>query len=422
LGDNGALHHALAREAATREILEVISQSRDSEQPVFDVIIDRAAALCAAETARLLILNEAGTHIRLSASCGSLHSFSVGHAFHLNEPGPASQAIKERRAVVIDDLAKDALYLQGDPVQVRIVEQEGVRSRVAVPLIRGDRAIGAITVNRHDVRPFNIDEVQLLCTFATQAVIAIENVRQFRALAARTEEVQALNASLESRVASQVDELERLGRLRRFLSPQVAEAVISSGNEKLLGSHRALIAILFADIRGFTAFCEAAEPEEAIEVLEAYHRAMGKLIQEHGAGVDHRAGDGIMVIFNDPLPCDHPAGKALTLALAMRARMAELCADWRKLGHRLGFGVGISLGYATVGMVGFEGRFEYTASGTAVNLASRLCDEAADGEILLSPRAYAAVEDRIESGAASEVTLKGFSSPVDIFRVARVKS
>jgi adenylate cyclase len=234
---------------------------------------------------------------------------------------------------------------------------------------------------------------------------------------AQTTELARWNGELESRVAAQVDELDRLGRLRRFLSPQVADAVVSSGDEALLGSHRALIATVFCDLRGFTRFCESAEPEEAIEVLQTYHEAMGMLIHEHDGTIDHRAGDGIMVIFNDPLPCDDPAGTALAMSLSMRARMGELGAGWRKLGHRLGFGVGISFGYATVGMVGFEGRYDYTANGSVVNLAARLCDEAGDGEILLSTRAYAAVEEHVEVGTSMELTLKGFHEPVEAFRV-----
>jgi DNA-binding response OmpR family regulator len=211
----------------------------------------------------------------------------------------------------------------------------------------------------------------------------------------QADELARWNDELESRVAAQVEELDRLGRLRRFLSPQVADAVVSSG------------------------FCESAEPEEAIEVLQAYHEAMGILIHEHDGTIDHRAGDGIMVIFNDPLSCDDPAGAALSMALSMRARMDELGAEWRKLGHRLGFGVGISLGYATVGMVGFEGRYDYTANGSVVNLAARLCDEAGDGEILLSTRAYAAVEDRVEVGVPMALTLKGFHEAVEAYRVTR---
>lgn len=238
----------------------------------------------------------------------------------------------------------------------------------------------------------------------------------------QAEALAGWNRELESRVAQQVGELERLARLRRFLSPQVADAVVSSGDDALLHSHRALIATVFCDLRGFTTFCESAEPEEAIEVLQAYHEAMGVLIHEHGGTIDHRAGDGIMIIFNDPLPCEDPAGDALRMALAMRERMARLGGDWRKLGHRLGFGVGVSLGYATVGMVGFEGRYDYTANGTAVNLAARLCDAAGDGEILLSRRAHTAVEEQIETDPPEELELKGFNGPVEVFRVSGPRS
>jgi class 3 adenylate cyclase len=249
--------------------------------------------------------------------------------------------------------------------------------------------------------------------FAAQAAIAIENVRQFAAL-------EALNAELGDRVQAQVDEIERMGRLKRFLPAAVADTVVSSGSEKMLSSHRALLGALFCDIRGFTAFCETAEPEETIEVLQTYHEEMGKLINSHGAGVDLRMGDGIMVLFNDPLPCDDPAGEAVRLAIAMRARMAELCLKWKRLGHRLGFGVGVSLGYANIGIVGFEGRFDYTASGTPINLASRLCDEAQDGEILLSPRAAIAVEDRFPVEPRGTFTLKGMREPVEVFRLTGI--
>ena len=162
---------------------------------------------------------------------------------------------------------------------------------------------------------------------------------------------------------------------------------------------------------------ETAEPEETIEVLQTYHQEMGKLINDHSAGVDHRMGDGIMVLFNDPVPCEDPAGDAVRLAIAMQERMAELAKQWKRLGHRLGFGVGISMGYATVGMVGYEGRYDYTASGTAINLAARLCDRAENGEILLSTRACIAVEDDFETEFAGEFDLKGMREPVEVFRL-----
>ena len=208
-----------------------------------------------------------------------------------------------------------------------------------------------------------------------------------------------------------------MGLLKRFLPAAVADTVVSQGSDNMLKSHQTLLGVLFCDIRGFTAFCEAAEPEETIEVLQTYHQELGKLINDHGAGVDHRMGDGIMVLFNDPLPCEDPAGDAVRLAIAMREKMVELCKSWKRLGHRLGFGVGVSLGYATVGMVGYEGRSDYTASGTAVNLAARLCDQAEDGEILLSPRASIAVEDDYQCELRGEMELKGIRDPVEVFRL-----
>lgn len=275
---------------------------------------------------------------------------------------------------------------------------------------------------RRIVSPFQEDEVTLVSSFAAQAVIAIENARLFRELKEKTEEVQAFNVSLEQRVEQQVGEIERMGRLKRFLPAAVADTVVSSGSEKMLSSHRALLGVLFCDIRGFTAFCETAEPEETIEVLQTYHQEMGRLIADHGAGVDHRMGDGIMVLFNDPLPCVDPAGDAVRLAIAMRARMEDLCVGWKRMGHRLGFGVGISLGYATVGMVGYEGRYDYTASGTAVNLAARLCDRAEDGEILLSPRARIAVEDDFQAETRGEMSLKGIREPLEVFKLSQSTS
>jgi class 3 adenylate cyclase len=280
-------------------------------------------------------------------------------------------------------------------------------------MFQNGEVIGAFGLAKFEVAPFDADDIALVETFAAQAAIAIENVRQFRAL-------EALNAELGKRVEEQVSEIERMGRLKRFLPAAVADTVVSSGSEKMLSSHRALLGVLFCDIRGFTAFCETAEPEETIEVLQTYHEEMGKLINEHRAGVDHRMGDGIMVLFNDPLPCDDPAGDAVRLALAMQARMAELSKSWKRMGHRLGFGVGISLGYATVGLVGYEGRSDYTASGTAVNVAARLCDHAEDGEMLLSARAAIAVEDDFHSVSLGDVALKGIREPVEIFRLAEV--
>jgi class 3 adenylate cyclase len=225
------------------------------------------------------------------------------------------------------------------------------------------------------------------------------------------------SATLETRIEEQVAQLDRLSRLRRFLSPQVADLIVEAGDDSILQSHRREIATLFCDLRGFTAFSETGEPEEVMEVLQRYHETMGRLIYEHDGAIDHRAGDGIMIIFNDPILCDEPALRAVRLALTMRLAMRPLTEEWRKLGHDLGFGVGVSLGYATLGMVGFEGRYDYTANGSAVNLAARLCDEARDGQILISGRAYATLDGAIEVEPLGSLDLKGFHRPIEAHSV-----
>ena len=410
------LQTRLEREAATREILQIISRSRDDEMPVFDVILENAARICRVPFAGLHLAAEDHTTVEMVAHMGMRSmTLNVWNAsFPIDGNAVVARCTRTAEVIHVEDMADDDLYRQGYEPRVQVVDVEGVRTLLAVPLVRDGVGVGCIWAFRREVSPFSVEDIDLLQGFAAQAVIAIENVRQFKALESRTNEVQALNESLEERVEKQVGEIERMGRLKRFLPAAVADTVVSQGSDKMLSSHRALLGVLFCDIRGFTAFCETAEPEETIEVLQTYHQEMGRLINDHGAGVDHRMGDGIMVLFNDPLPCEDPAGEAVRLALAMRDRMEELCMKWKRLGHRLGFGVGISLGYATVGMVGYEGRYDYTASGTAVNIAARLCDHAEDGEILLSPRAWTAVEDRIATTSRGEVSFKGINREIEV--------
>jgi class 3 adenylate cyclase len=222
-------------------------------------------------------------------------------------------------------------------------------------------------------------------------------------------------------VHEQVDELGRLGRLRRFLSPQIADLVMSQGGEELLAGHRREITVVFADLRGFTAFSETAEPEEALGVLRAYQGAMGEVIFHHEGTVEHFAGDGIMVFFNDPVPIADPQLQATRMALAMRTRFAELQSGWKKRGYDLGLGIGIAVGYATLGRIGFEGRFDYGAVGMVVIQASRLSSAAKAGEILVSNRVHAAVEDSVEATSVGDLELKGFHQPVPAFAVSAVR-
>ena len=229
------------------------------------------------------------------------------------------------------------------------------------------------------------------------------------------------NRSLEQRVEEQLTQLERVGRLRRFLSPQLAELVVSSKDEGLLETHRRDITMLFCDLRGFTAFSESGEPEEVMGVLREYHEAMGSLIFQYEGTLERFTGDGLMVFFNDPIPCPDPAARAVKMAVAMREYVRELSGKWRKRGHRLDFGVGIAHGYATLGKIGFEGRFDYAAIGTVTNLASRLCDKAQGGQVLISQRVYGAVEGLVDVEPIGELALKGLHRVVNVYNLLRVK-
>jgi class 3 adenylate cyclase/CheY-like chemotaxis protein len=228
-------------------------------------------------------------------------------------------------------------------------------------------------------------------------------------------ELAEWNEALERRVAEQVIQIERASRLKRFLSPQVADLVLASATMEALKSHRREVTVVFCDLRGFTAFAEIAEPEEVMAVLGEYHEALGALIHEFEGTLERFVGDGVLVLFNDPIPCPDPCLRAARMAAAMRARLAELAARWRASGHTLGFGVGIAHGYATLGSIGFEGRSDYSAIGTVVNLAARLCAEANDGHILVDGKVRAAIEDAATLEPAGDLVLKGLHRAVSAY-------
>jgi len=265
-------------------------------------------------------------------------------------------------------------------------------------------------------KPFNQQEL-------LARVRSLVRIKQYYdTIQAQAAELAEWNRSLETRVRQQVDELERLGRLRRFLSPQLAELISSSGADTLLQSHRRQIAVVFCDLRGFTSFAESAEPEEVMGILHDYHEALGALIHRFEGTLGDFAGDGLTVFFNDPFPCPDPAARAVHMSIAMRQCMGDLTAAWRKRGHTLGFGVGITFGYATMGQIGFEGRLDYGAIGSVVNMAARLCAEARAGQILVSQPVFAAVEDLVEMEHTGDLTLKGFHKPVPAYNVLGLRA
>jgi adenylate cyclase len=253
----------------------------------------------------------------------------------------------------------------------------------------------------------------------------VRSVLRIKALHDQVQEQAAdlatLNQTLEQRVKEQVAELERMGRLKGFLSPQIAK-LVSSGDERVLESHRSEVTVVFCDVRNFTAFAEAAEPEEVMAVLREYHNTLGLLIDKFEGTVERFAGDGLLVLFNDPLPCPAPSERAVRMSVEMRDEVAHLTAKWGGYGYDLGFGIGIAHGYATLGCIGFKGRLQYSATGTVANLASRLCDKALNGQILIDSKVRAAVHALAELETVGEFVLKGFRRPVQAFNVCGLKA
>jgi adenylate cyclase len=412
------LTESLERQTATSEVFQLISSTQAPVQAVLDSVAANAVRLCEALHATIYLHD--GEFVVIRAHSGPLGRTPIGTRQVPNNKWVTGRVVLEGRTIHVPDLQSDDDYPEGKEIALRL----GHRTTLGVPLISNETAIGAILLRRGEVRPFNDRQIALVQNFAAQAVIAIENARLLKELRERTDqleeqsrEVVKLNQQLEQRVADQVGEIERMGRLRRFLSPQVADLIVASGTEKQLESHRREITALFCDLRGFTGFSESSDPEDVMALLRDYHAAIGQIIIKYSGTLERFAGDGVMVVFNDPVPVENPAMQAVMMALEMRETIGALIEKWKRLGHDLGFGIGIAHGFATLGTIGFEGRFDYAAIGTVSNVASRLCDEAKPGQILISPRVLMAVEDAVTTETVGEFTLKGIRRPMAAYNV-----
>ena len=372
-------------------ILRVLRGSQMRLQPILDQIVEAAARLGHADSALVWLTD--GELLRLRADFGSPES-AVAY-LRLNPYVPelgscTGRVALTRRPVHIPDV-------ESDPDYTYPAEQRHYRTLLGLPILVDDELVGVFGLSRRDVRPFSSDEIELMATFADQSAIAISMARLFETIERQKAE------------------------LARFLSPTVAHLVSSEEGAQLLAGHRAYITVVYFDLRGFTAFASAAEPEELIDVIGDYHAAAGDLVVAYGGALEHFAGDGLMVFFNDPVPVSDHELQAARLAIAMRDRIGERAIGWRKRGYELGLGAGIAVGHATLGRIGFEGRYDYGALGSVTSLAARLSDEASAGQILLSQRAHATLEGRVDALPVADLQVKGFPQPVTAFELLRVR-
>ena len=354
------------------------------------------------DPARILVVDDVADNVEILR----MRLASLGYEVVVAEDG--EQALAKVRDLLPDLILLDIMMPKIDGLEVvRRMKADASLPFIPVILVTAKAApkdvVAGLDAGGDDYLTKPIDHGAL-----------VARVRAMLRIKALHDEVQALNHGLEAKVQAQVEELERVGRLRRFLAPQLAQAIVSTGDDTVLDNHRREIVALFCDLRGFTGFAETAEPEDIMALLGEYHGALGPLIRKYEGTLDRFTGDGMLVFFNDPLPCADAPERAARLALEMRQAVAALAPVWARRGHRLGFGIGMAQGYATLGRIGFEDRFDYTAIGAVINLASRLCAEAADGQILTSGRLAAAVETLAEVEDLGERQLRGMSRPVAI--------
>jgi len=381
------LESARQQQRAIGRVLGAVARA-EGLQAVLDEVVEAVTLLSGVDNGRLWLVEDGLLHAFANRGFEETFEYDRLHPHAIDGTSMAGRTALARDVVHIPDVLEDPDYAYAGP--------RPYRAALSVPILFEDELIGVIGIVRAAPGPFAQEHIELVRLFAEQAAIAIANARLLEAVERQRTE------------------------LSRFVSPQVAELITSDDGKKLLSGHRAYITVLFSDLRGFTAFAETAEPEELLDVLRDYHTAMGELIASHHGTLEHFAGDGLMVFFNDPLPVEEHELQAIRLALAAQERLSELGAGWRKRGTELGLGIGIASGYATLGRIGFEGRYDYAALGSVTNLASRLSTRAEAGQTLVSQRVYAAVEEAVEAEPVGELELKGFTRPVVAYEMKRL--
>jgi adenylate cyclase len=364
----------------------------------------------------ILVVDDTPQNVKLLADLLGVKGYAVTTA----ASGAEALALVEakRPDLVLLDVVMPGM--SGYEVCRTIREREGTGILPVImvtALDPGQERIKGLEAGADDFLTKPINQAELLAR--VRSLLRIKQL--YDTVQAQAAQLADWNRTLEQRVQEQVTQLERLGRLKRFFSPQLAELIVAGDAEDPLKSHRRDVTVVFLDLRGYTAFAETAEPEELMGVLREFHAAMGREVMAHQGTLERFAGDGMMVFFNDPVPAPNPAEQAVRMALVMRDQVAELSRKWRKQGYDLAVGLGIAQGYATIGAIGFEGRWDYGAIGTVTNLAFRLCGEAKPGQVLVSSRVLTAVEELVEAEPVGELALKGFTKPVPTFSVLRLR-
>jgi adenylate cyclase len=366
--------------------------------------------------AKILVVDDTPKNVKLLADLLTVKGYAVVTATSGREA--LAQVEGEQPDLVLLDVVMPEM--SGYEVCRKIRENSATEILPVVmvtALDPGEERIKGLDAGADDFLTKPINQAELLAR--VRSLLRIKEL--YDTVQVQATELSEWNKTLELRVQEQVTQLESLGRLKRFFSPQLAELIVAGGAEDPLKTHRREVTVVFLDLRGFTAFAESSEPEEVMGVLREYHGEMGKLVLEHEGTLERFTGDGMMIFFNDPVPVPNPAERAIRMALAMRDLVGELTVKWRKQGYELDFGVGIAQGFATIGGIGFEGRWDYGAIGTVTNLASRLCGEAKPGQILIPQRLMGTVEGLVNVEAVGELTLKGFHRPVPAYNILKLK-